>query len=849
MFLLHIQVLLQNINFLWNPYLTIDFWESYQKFWVTISYPCIDAIAAISNSLFIFLLVVLSGLALIVILVTLHIFLLSYEINTPVLFLKLEKFLVFLICDAFFISCTTILVLLFKYSTFSESFVEEYSNNPSSSSLQLGIAGQIISLVSLGLILSITLVGECCKYEIRHFFTDKDLQAQSFSNIEVYIKLVYFITTIFSCTIQFKFYFYYLISIAFAYGFILYVFVHRLSYYSNFMNFLKIWLHFEILSICLFFIVGYILNNSTVITVLTIFMQPFIFATSKIILERRITKIKTLKDEIKSDFVIFELSARKRLLSSENFKQLFKYINLNYSNTKNEILFLIQAYYCNDVLKNSALGSIKLSRISLEPLNLFFNFQVNKCYKILEEINIKKSEGFKLFFYLISFDKISSQEKNLCKSLLGFWNKIFDKKCEFDSLNRFLSQSVYLMKDVKAKYLEILSKHPLSQQINEMFGTILIEILGECDLGQTHLEISQSNIKKTNNEKKKELFSDKDNLIMIVSGNEEDLGKVIYMSLCICEVLGVSPEDSKDYSLNDFIPKPYNENHNKNLYQYIENGLSEYAFSKIELCLKDKEGFLFECIVSVECVGYNLKSFFVIVAEPLIRWNRETALISDKGLIYGHTKKFPQCIGQNRYKVEQTYLSDFFPTDILDACQPEKFVFSRVYSANLQNYVKVCLCMADYKINSTTLYFFYVIHDPIELMILKKIKKKSECIEINRIDGSLIIKNYDIMTEKLYNSPNNFNSIYSYSEEAKMIESEIVISKENEGTQRLLHDDKNPGRTFTSGQSKIRKSVPALQQEHSISVYRDPKLKKSIAETMRSLKLLKILGFVSVSFI
>jgi hypothetical protein len=457
--LLSTQLLLQNLRLLWNSKIPIHLWESYLPFWNAIAYPCIDSLAATLNSMFIFLVVVLCGLTIIVLLIVLHVFFSILGKVTPMFLIKIQKFLIFLICDTFFIPCTTVLVIFFKYSTVNMSYMEEYSNSPSSGSFQLGITGQVLSSIFLALILSISIINECCKSEIRHSLTEKSLHAKSFYYLGAYIKIVYFIQCLSFCSIQINFYFYYLVSVLIGYFSIVYLYIYRLPYYSNFMNLIKVTLHFEVFCVIVFLIVGYSNNNATVVIVLTVFMQPFIVIASKLVIDYRISKIKILKKEIKSSFNQFEISARNRLLSPENSDELMKYINKNYSITKNELLFVIQAYYCADILKNSALGSIKLSKVNTKSLNFFSGFQVYKCYKILEEINIKASEGFKLCLYLLNIDKILTQEKKLCKNLQRLWNKVLDPKYDLDSLTKFLNKSAFLIKDIQIKYLENLANH------------------------------------------------------------------------------------------------------------------------------------------------------------------------------------------------------------------------------------------------------------------------------------------------------------------------------------------------------------------------------------------------------
>jgi hypothetical protein len=840
-FLVNAQFLLQNIKLLWSPTLPIEYWESYLKLWEVMGYPSIDTLAGALKSSFILLILSISSLSIIILLFILHLFLSVYEKSTPTILIKISNLLIFMICDIYFIPFTIVLMLLFKYSTIDTNYIEEYSNQPSSESLQLGVLGQVVSLMFLVLMLSLSLIYECCKYEIRHSLTDKSVEAKSFSYLGVWVKIVYFLNCILFCTVSVYFYFYYLVWIAVVHGFIWYFYIRRLIYYSKFMNVIKVTLHFEVFFVSVFFMTGYLINNSSVIIALTVFMQPFIFMTSRLIIEYRLLKIKTLKKKIESKFHMFELSARQRLLSSENPKQLMKYMNLNYSKTQKNISFIIQAYYCSDILKNSALGSIKLSRIKSKSLSFFSGFQVYKCYKVLEAINLKTSEGFRLCFYLLMIDKILTQEKKLCKNLLGLWNKILDKKCDFDSLNKFLNNSVDLVKDIKAKYEENLAKHPLSQQMNEMYGSILIEMFGEPELGQSYLEASRSKINKKDTTKKKELFSDKDACIMIISGDEETLGKVVYMSLSMCILLGISAEDSKDYNLSDFIPKPYNQIHNQYLYGYIEHGLSQFIFNNIESCLKDKDDFLVKCILNVECVGYNLKPNFIAFVEPVNKWSAAIALVDHKGFISSHSRDFPASIGQQKYKLENFNLSEFFSKETLEVCKPDKFVFSRIYSFDQQRYVDICIYNKEIKTISKNLNFFHFVYKTPELKILQKVKGESEFIQINGPNKIFLAEEANYFEEKMDNRVNYLDEEFKAKEPEDMKFKDYKTDKKKLGnrngdSQNLLVLEK------TADVKSNSNSQPSSSNNMTLLI------KKEFNQAEKSLNLLKFIGFCLVIF-
>ena len=83
--LLKIQLLAENLNFLWIPLITWPNWSSYQSFWVVISYGSIDQIFASVGGLFFFCMLTISILA-VNITIFLAIFVLQYNRKTIPLF-------------------------------------------------------------------------------------------------------------------------------------------------------------------------------------------------------------------------------------------------------------------------------------------------------------------------------------------------------------------------------------------------------------------------------------------------------------------------------------------------------------------------------------------------------------------------------------------------------------------------------------------------------------------------------------------------------------------------------------------------------------------------------------------
>lgn len=304
----------------------------------------------------------------------------------------------------------------------------------------------------------------------------------------------------------------------------------------------------------------------------------------------------------------------------------------------------------------------------------------------------------------------------------------------------------------------------------------------------------------------------------------------------MCGFLGITPGESNDYFIENFIPEPFNRFHKRNLGGYIERGLSQYIFSEVELFLRDKNGFLVECILNIDCIGYGLKPYFIVIAEPINLWKREMALTDENGFIYAHSKQFPKSIGQNKYELEESNLLNFFSMDTLAACESEKCVFLDLYSVDQNYYFKVCLWMKNLTINSTTLYFFYVAYDPIEVEVIRKLKHDNKYVEINRQTLIVLSKNIGVFKKELKKLQNNLIKEENKDQsEFPLIKQEKIFS---EAEDKILLSNKN-----------LIKNIDVIYEAHNPPInHTGLRLRNNFYEAGKSLKVLKFIGFFSVIF-
>ena len=186
------------------------------------------------------------------------------------------------------------------------------------------------------------------------------------------------------------------------------------------------------------FIIANILNEATVAFILTIFMQPAYIILTFSLVNYRLSKITPISGSLGSDFYLLELSARESLKSGNLGEGLLKLLNKNYKVTRNKCNLVMQANYSADLLENPMLGLIKISRTNCSGFDFHSNFQVFKCTQNLYNANSNVSDGFKLFKYLFEFQKVKTEDQELCECLLLLSEKILEKDSQLSEKKKMI---------------------------------------------------------------------------------------------------------------------------------------------------------------------------------------------------------------------------------------------------------------------------------------------------------------------------------------------------------------------------------------------------------------------------
>ena len=279
----------------------------------------------------------------------------------------------------------------------------------------------------------------------------------------------------------------YLLLLIILYSIIAGCYIYYLPFYSELLNFIKIFLNLDCVVIILAFLIGCMLNDSGIPLLVTIIMQLIIVTISYSALKYRISKIGMHHQHFYNKFAIFELSIRSFLKSDELGDNLLELMNKNFMLNRDKFNIVIQAYYCSDILFNQTLAYNKIIGIKYKGLDIFTNYQVYKCRKaIISLCKLSAAEGIQLYQYFADLEKLKIDDKNFCEQFTKFSYNIIESNPNLSNLKVSIVELIGSKKLLLNSYESILSTFPNSNEVNDMYGSLLINILSDNAKGELY---------------------------------------------------------------------------------------------------------------------------------------------------------------------------------------------------------------------------------------------------------------------------------------------------------------------------------------------------------------------------
>lgn len=743
--LLNLIVFLQNLQFLWYSNMQIPYWADYETFWNVVSspglYKIIVSLGLIRELTFISMSIVIGILSIYMLFFGFK--LLKKQIS-PTLCL-VTRIGIEIVCNFCFIP----IILIFLRIIFNSeniSYREEYSEDA-----DFGNFGKILAWIGVFVVSLLMIIYEGCNYDARPQVDESLSNSKIDSNPDLCIKFVQivncFLINFLSKSNQERL----LIADVFMYGICSIITILKLPYYSNYFNFFKSFWQLNLSFLSLFFFIGFREQNAAVIIVLSITMQPVIaFITYSLIISRS-KAIKSLRISSKNNFSTLELSLRPKLRTDTD-EMVLKKLNNNYILSKDRRNRIITAYYCNDVLLNCSLALNKISTTSHQGLNIPLNYQIYKCKQILIKVNKEYSLSYKLNMYIKVLIKLREKDKDFCIHYYKFFSTILKKDPTLTELKDSALDIMMKCDYLKKFYIKSAAKFN-SREFNEMYGTFLINIIGDTGKGQDILghgwKISASQMNSFNS-----LIKDK--LILKVSAELGSFGKICFMNKEFSLFFKHSIFDIDDFFISSLFPSVFLKYHEKRMLHFVDKSVNTVLYEGTLMYLLDSQSFIHECVVRAECVTFDGLTSFIFSISPLKK-EREYALVTVDGQIYEHSNKLPELFGTNKSKICGCPIQDLVP----DSCF-EKFLQGSCDDCQVKNNQDEFMKVVFKKLNilNTVIYAVYFIDDTelVENDFFSVAEKECESFLTN-----------DITTSKgIYDTENEGNKIKPVEIKSKM---------------------------------------------------------------------------------
>lgn len=616
-----------------------------------------------------------------------------------------------LLSGILFIPFLIINLLILKYSFLKSSDrIEESIGNISKSELAFDSAGTVIALVSFILTIGLSFIHEGFSFNPKHSSARSDLKAKAHYQSDISNRLGTVLIAILYVFLSSSYYYFYLILAAITESYVFYHYIFYLPYYQRIINEISALIAIGIISEIFFFFIAIYLDNAYVILILSIFLIPAIALITHLFIQYRQLKIPKSLTYL-PPLATFELICRENLINSRLSNTMNNYFQESFRRNTDKLGFVYLSYYlfCMNIHCKNAI--IQISKIHHSGYNIFDNFQVYKCQKILEKSIFLNSEGLQVIIFIKSLKILQKFELKLFNTILSLCNSIKNRTPLQKNTKKKIFKIKLLIENIENKYIKAIEKFPHSGVLTEMYGSILL-LLGQTEKGQKLIKNSIMLFYENRNKSKMiQLMSDKNANIMIVLANSIDFGLIKFMSKSLCAILSIENFKGAKQYLNDFIPKCFRKNHYKIMSKYLENFETEKVFNRIDLCLSDSAGFLVDCCLNVECVGYNSELYFVISVDTIEFSGRQIALINEIGDIFGHSKEFPILLRANSSNIEGENLFMYLPMiTYADLCRESQITINTLLYHDKENMI-LELSLKKKNIGSQELILIYIINN------------------------------------------------------------------------------------------------------------------------------------------
>lgn len=215
-------------------------------------------------------------------------------------------------------------------------------------------------------------------------------------------------------------------------------------------------------------------------------------------------------------------------------------------------------------------------------------------------------------------------------------------------------------------YENLVNKHK-QVEIYHLYETFLHEVMGneyESSLISKKKEVMKTSL-NYNNDDDKNLINYASNCgIVLISLSNHNFDQIVYANVKAGEILNMKQDEIIGSLFSSYIPKPYDLGHENHVKKFLESCKTTEIINPSNLFLQNKKGFLVEIKISAKLTSNKYDPYMIFSFRPKAT-SRQIAVVSEEGLVYGHSDRFPYFIGSEDQNIQQKYLTDFIPQLII----------------------------------------------------------------------------------------------------------------------------------------------------------------------------------------
>lgn len=650
---LHLTFYLQYTSLYWKQGIRYSGWDRYVSFWRLLSFSRLDTIFYI-----------------------LHIELQAYYIFTAIVYFNLLIFILTVVASSEKRSIPKILKWLFQKVLFVQNtflfipmlaffsaITAKIVNLPSiyqNTSLENMNSWHLVNcIICLLLHISTSFVYEILNFEVRHCFAVVDFKAKSTCMIDFKKMISTIVTVELYCFLPVD-----RLEISHSLNVIVSIWLcvlywMHLPYYNKIMNTIVFATMICKMFTAFCFVFTYIIDSSGFLMLSNIIIIPSLVVMMPWIMDFRYGLIKKTEPKDCRNAFYLELQLRNSLIVCDEsdvmvLENFGEYLLAHKDNL--DSIALWECSHCIYALQDCKLALIKLSKIYKTPLSLTTDFQAYKLRQILKKSKAKQPEDLEFFNYMKKVEKIKQIDQNATEDIVNLAAEIVGEKPSMKKINALMTRVTDQMKYITENYNRLCKKYPKNTECFLLLKSLMESIYADDKINLDKIYRSE----ECSISFQELVYFDQINGIIIVSGDESNIGIITYCNEQFGTIINESPSHIVNNNISSYIPYPYSLKHNTYLLNFARKCTSSILRFPCTLYFQNEQGFLIECYVKVSCLALDGHIFYLAIAQEIYH-EYQRALVNSQGMIFAHTQNFPKMLNYNVANCQNVNLGNIIP--------------------------------------------------------------------------------------------------------------------------------------------------------------------------------------------